>query len=106
MLPCTTAAFTSTDKPDDLSSLRDDLLNRYASSRSRYRGRGSHGVVPAHRAVSAFYAVFVHRLAGLPSLRSRHASWASPASVAATAASRILLAFLPTVGRPSAVGFW
>jgi hypothetical protein len=61
--------------------LRDDLLNRYASSRSRYRGRGSHGVVPARRAVSAFYAVLVHRLAGLPSLRSRHASWASPASV-------------------------
>jgi hypothetical protein len=60
---CVAAGFTSTGTPDNLPSLRDDLLNRYASSRSRYRGRGSHGVVPAHRAVSAFYPILVHQLA-------------------------------------------
>ena len=75
MLPCTTTAFTSTGKPDDLSSLRDDLRSRFASGRSRYRGLGSRCVVPARRAVSAFYAVFVHRLAGLIPPRSVHEVW-------------------------------
>jgi len=61
-------------------------------------------LVPALSAPSASYVVLIHQLVALPSLRSGYPSLASLCLSPLLRLGRILLAFLPTFGRPPAVG--